>query len=266
MMNLVRLSVCVVATATAVGIGVAAIPPEDETPASSGAPASMEMSVALRDKAARDFKAIANAYRDAQSLSIESEHRVFAEYSARVAIETERSVLHRRGERLYNDALGSVTVITDSLIIQVNADEQRMIVSRVGDMAPDAVLPGDIQIEESLDLCDSIAYADLGSGRARYRLWYGGEMEVRSMDIEFVRATRFIQRTVLYMSATTASEGGPPHAPRVEVTYRQLVDSPETAHLLDEQRYLARASAAVLACSDRYSGFELIDLRVGGGK
>jgi hypothetical protein len=220
----------------------------------------------LRDQAVGDFKRITDTYRDGHRLSMAVDHRVYATYDSREPIEEERSTLRRSGRRLYNDAFGSITIMTDSMLVQIEPEDRRMLVSRLNGVAPDSILPSDIDIEESLEQCDSMSYTELPNGRGAYRLWYGEGAEIRSLEVEFVRATGVLERTIFYMAEDAETvEGGAPAAPRVEIVYSRLDSTSGDESVFEEDHYFKR-SGPTLSCTAAYAGFELIDLRVGGGE
>jgi hypothetical protein len=215
----------------------------------------------IRAKASQDLKRMKAAYRDAPNLSLEIDQMVFAEYSATQAIQTNRSRFIRRDRKLYNDAFGTIIIIVDSTVIQIDSEDRLMLISRAPAEQLGEFYPQDI--DSTLEFCDSIAYQELPGHAAVYHFYFDDSSEYRRMDVQYNRLDYLVQKTTFLLTNQTLDpEGGKLTNPRVEIVYRNLDDSKIHADLFREGRYFQRVGRKLI-CSANYPTFTLSDMRVG---
>ena len=219
-----------------------------------------------RKQAAADFRAVNEAYINAEKLKMNVNYTLFPSYTSVDAFEKDKGVFMKEGKNTYSNLLGIISLSNSKAMVTLDSNERTIVVTDAATKSDRN--PSQVNLDTLLGICSSIEYKDLPGGLKYYKLNFDQVpvFEYNAIEVYIDGKTNFLSRLTMFFRMEMDMDDGDDvytkQKPRLEIVYTDVSTNPVfAADQFSEVKYINMQGKMITAAS-AYSKFQLINNKI----
>ncbi len=201
------------------------------------------------------FESAFNKYGELKNLSLEMEAFSFEKEDSPKGVLVFQGTFKKKGDAFYSKAWEREMIVTDSRMLVVNHDDQKIVLGRSKGPTNEAMGFPSFAIDSLLAQGGSFEYLGMENGERHYQIKSPDAM-IAITDV-YINSDGMISRMVYHYQELSETQ---PAFAKMEIYYRNISFQTPLPIFFDESKFLLRSKAGTLVAAPRYKAYDVQEM------